>query len=55
MIGSGFPDFISDALSALFAPAGAPPEIIAMPAQRCREAFVTEKKGNRPRGQPALR
>jgi len=43
VIESGFPGFISDTFSALFAPAGTPPEIVAMLAQRCREAFASEK------------
>jgi len=43
VIESGFPGFVSDTFSALFAPAGTPPEIVAMLAQRCREAFASEK------------
>jgi tripartite-type tricarboxylate transporter receptor subunit TctC len=43
MIESGFPGFVSDTFSALFAPAGTPPDIVTLLAQHCREAFATEK------------
>jgi tripartite-type tricarboxylate transporter receptor subunit TctC len=43
MIESGYPGFISDTFSALFAPAGTPPEIVALLAQHCREAFANDK------------
>ena len=43
MIESGFPGFVSDTFSALFAPAGTPPEIIALLARHCREAFATDE------------
>jgi tripartite-type tricarboxylate transporter receptor subunit TctC len=42
MIESGYPGFVSDTFNALFAPAGTPPEIVALLAQRCREAFATK-------------
>jgi len=40
---SGYPGFISETFSALFAPAGTPPEIVALLAKSCREAFASEK------------
>jgi tripartite-type tricarboxylate transporter receptor subunit TctC len=43
MVESGYPGFISDTFSALFAPAGTPPEIVAMLALHCREAFANDK------------
>lgn len=43
MIESGYPGFLSDTFSALFAPAGTPPEIVALLAQHCREAFANDK------------
>jgi tripartite-type tricarboxylate transporter receptor subunit TctC len=39
MIESGFPDFISDTFNALFAPAGTPPEIIALLARESQAAM----------------
>jgi tripartite-type tricarboxylate transporter receptor subunit TctC len=39
MIESGFPDFISDTFNALFAPAGTPPEIIALLARASQAAM----------------
>lgn len=43
MIEAGYPGFVSETFSALFAPAGTPPEIVALLAQQCREAFASEK------------
>ncbi len=43
MIESGYPGFVSETFSALFAPAGTPPEIIAMLAEHCRQAFAAAK------------
>jgi tripartite-type tricarboxylate transporter receptor subunit TctC len=40
---AGYPGFISETFSALFAPAGTPPEIIALLAEKCREAFANDK------------
>jgi tripartite-type tricarboxylate transporter receptor subunit TctC len=40
---AGYPGFISDTFSALFAPAGTPPEIVALLAEKCREAFASDK------------
>jgi tripartite-type tricarboxylate transporter receptor subunit TctC len=39
MIESGFPDFISDTFNALFAPAGTPPEIVALLARESQAAL----------------
>jgi tripartite-type tricarboxylate transporter receptor subunit TctC len=39
MIESGFPNFVSDTFNALFAPAGTPPEIVALLARESRAAF----------------
>jgi tripartite-type tricarboxylate transporter receptor subunit TctC len=41
MIESGFPGFISDTFNALFAPAGTPPEIIALLARESQAALKT--------------
>lgn len=43
MIEAGYPGFVSETFSALFAPAGTPPEIVALLAKHCREAFASEK------------
>jgi len=43
MIESGYPGFVSDTFSALFAPAGTPPEIVTLLAEKCREAFANDK------------
>ena len=43
MIESGYPGFVSETFSALFAPAGTPPEIIALLSKLCREAFNNER------------
>jgi len=43
MIEAGFPGFVSETFSALFAPAGTPPEIIALLSKLCREAFNNER------------
>ena len=43
MIESGYPGFVSETFSALFAPAGTPPEIVALLAEKCREAFANDK------------
>jgi tripartite-type tricarboxylate transporter receptor subunit TctC len=39
MIEAGFPGFISDTFNALFAPAGTPPEIVALLVRESRAAF----------------
>jgi tripartite-type tricarboxylate transporter receptor subunit TctC len=39
MIESGFPGFVSDTFNALFAPAGTPPEIVALLSRTSREAM----------------
>jgi tripartite-type tricarboxylate transporter receptor subunit TctC len=39
MIESGFPGFVSDTFNALFAPAGTPPEIVAMLSRESRAAL----------------
>jgi tripartite-type tricarboxylate transporter receptor subunit TctC len=41
MIESGFPGFVSDTFNALFAPAGTPPEIIAVLARESQAALKT--------------
>jgi tripartite-type tricarboxylate transporter receptor subunit TctC len=41
MIESGFPGFVSDTFNALFAPAGTPPEIIALLSRESRAAVKT--------------
>ena len=43
MIESGYPGFVSETFSALFAPAGTPPEIVALLAKHCREAFDNKR------------
>jgi tripartite-type tricarboxylate transporter receptor subunit TctC len=43
MIEAGYPGFVSETFNALFAPAGTPPEIVALLAEKCREAFSSEK------------
>jgi tripartite-type tricarboxylate transporter receptor subunit TctC len=43
MIESGYPGFVSETFSALFAPAGTPAEIVALLAEKCREAFANDK------------
>jgi tripartite-type tricarboxylate transporter receptor subunit TctC len=43
MIESGYPGFVSETFSALFAPAGTPPEIIALLSKLCREAFNNDR------------
>jgi tripartite-type tricarboxylate transporter receptor subunit TctC len=40
---AGYPGFISETFSALFAPAGTPPEIVSLLAEKCREAFANDK------------
>ena len=39
MIELGYPNFVSDTFNALFAPAGTPPEIVALIAKESRAAF----------------
>jgi tripartite-type tricarboxylate transporter receptor subunit TctC len=39
MIEQGFPGFISDTFNALFAPAGVPPDILAILVRESRAAF----------------
>jgi tripartite-type tricarboxylate transporter receptor subunit TctC len=39
MIESGFPGFVSDTFNALFAPAGTPPEIVALLVKESRAAM----------------
>ena len=41
MIEAGYPDFVSDTFNALFAPAGTPPEIVALLVQRKPAAMQT--------------
>ncbi len=41
MIESGFPGFVSETFNALFAPAGTPPEIVALLAKESRAALAT--------------
>jgi tripartite-type tricarboxylate transporter receptor subunit TctC len=43
MIEAGYPGFVSETFNALFAPAGTPPEIVALLAKASREAFASEK------------
>jgi len=43
MIESGYPGFVSETFSALFAPAGTPPDIVALLSKLCREAFANER------------
>jgi tripartite-type tricarboxylate transporter receptor subunit TctC len=40
MIESGFPEFVSDTFNALFAPAGTPPEIVALLVKETRAAMA---------------
>src|SRR6266853_3108830 len=40
MIESGYPDFVSDTFTALFAPAGTPPDIVAQLVKESRAAFA---------------
>ena len=39
MIESGYPGFVSDTFNALFAPAGTPPEIVALLVKEARAAM----------------
>jgi tripartite-type tricarboxylate transporter receptor subunit TctC len=39
MIESGYPNFVSDTFNALFAPAGTPPEIVAILVKESRAAM----------------
>jgi tripartite-type tricarboxylate transporter receptor subunit TctC len=41
MIEAGFPGFVSVTFSALFAPAGTPPDVVDLLAKACRDAFAT--------------
>jgi tripartite-type tricarboxylate transporter receptor subunit TctC len=43
MIESGFPGFVSDTFNALFAPAGTPPEIVALLARESQAALKTQE------------
>jgi tripartite-type tricarboxylate transporter receptor subunit TctC len=43
LIEAGYPGFVSETFSALFAPAGTPPEIVALLAKECVEAFKNEQ------------
>jgi tripartite-type tricarboxylate transporter receptor subunit TctC len=43
MIEAGFPGFVSDTFNALFAPAGTPPEIIALLSKESRAALKTQE------------
>jgi tripartite-type tricarboxylate transporter receptor subunit TctC len=43
MIESGFPGFVSDTFNALFAPAGTPPEIVALLSRESRAALKTRE------------
>ena len=50
LIESGYPGFVSETFSALFAPAGTPPDIVALLARHCRAAFDNEKALRQARG-----
>jgi tripartite-type tricarboxylate transporter receptor subunit TctC len=50
MIESGFPNFVSVTFSALFAPAGTPPDIVELLAKACRDAFATKEAHEQARG-----
>lgn len=43
MIEAGYPGFVSETFSALFAPAGTPREIIMLLAEQCRDAFDSQR------------
>ena len=43
MIESGYPGFVSETFSALFAPAGTPKEIVELLNKHCREAFEDKR------------
>ena len=43
MIESGFPGFVSDTFNALFAPAGTPPEIVALLLKQAKAAMATHE------------
>lgn len=43
LIESGYPGFVSVTFSALFAPAGTPPDIINLLAKACKDAFATKE------------
>jgi tripartite-type tricarboxylate transporter receptor subunit TctC len=43
MVESGFPGFVSDTFNALFAPAGTPPEIVALLARESQTALKTQE------------
>ena len=43
MIESGFPGFVSDTFNALFAPAGTPPEILALLLKQAKAAMATDE------------
>ena len=50
MIESGFPGFVSDTFNALFAPAGTPPEIVAMLSRESQAALkMPEAREGAPR------
>jgi tripartite-type tricarboxylate transporter receptor subunit TctC len=49
LIESGYPGFVSETFSALFAPAGTPPEIVALLAKECAKAFKNEQALQRAR------
>ena len=52
MIESGYPGFVSDTFNALFAPAGTPPEIVALLVKEARAAMAKPEvaRGGPPRG-----
>ena len=43
MIESGYPGFISDTFNALFAPAGTPPDILALLLKQAKAAMATDE------------
>ena len=57
MIESGYPGFVSDTFNALFAPAGTPPEVVALLVRETRAAMAKPEAsgGGAPRGLPNCR
>ena len=54
MIESGYPGFVSDTFNALFAPAGTPPEIVALLARKAAPRSRSRRRASR-RARPASR
>jgi len=50
LIESGYPGFVSVTFSALFAPAGTPPDIVNLLAKACKDAFATKEAHEQARG-----